>query len=83
MAMTLMRQLDLMNKSMDDHGHCNRKQCTNKSAKKHAKKQKHRALKGLNDHGGKAGGGELVAAAVVIIASATIASAKIAAKLNI
>jgi hypothetical protein len=80
MAMTLMRQLDRMNKSMDDREHCDRKRRAKKRAKRRAKKKKRRALKDLPDHGGKAGGG-VAAAVVMIAAAATIAAAMI--KLNI
>ena len=56
-AMTLMRQLDRMNKSMDDCEHHDRKRRAKKRAKRCAMKKKRRALEELPDHGGKVGGG--------------------------
>jgi hypothetical protein len=56
-TMTIMWQMESLNKLMD---HCNRrkrKRRKKKCAKKLAKKRKkRRALEGLDDHGGKAGG---------------------------
>ena len=58
MTMTLMRQLDRMNKSMDDRERRERRQRKKRRAKRRAKKVKRRAtLEQLSDHGGKAGGG--------------------------
>ena len=73
MTMTLMRQLDRMNKTMDDREHRERKRRKKRRAKRRAKKMERCALEGLSDHGGKAGGGG--AAAVVMIAAARIAAA--------
>lgn len=58
MTMTLMRQLDRMNKSMDDRKRRKRRHRKKRRAKRRAKKVKRRAtLEQLSDHGGKAGGG--------------------------
>jgi hypothetical protein len=56
-TMTIMRQMESINKLMDDRNHRERKRRKKKHAKKLAKKRKKRcALEGLDDHGGKAGG---------------------------
>ncbi len=50
--------MESLNKFMDDRG-CERKRRKKKCAKKLAKKRKkRRALEGLNDPGGNAGGGD-------------------------
>jgi hypothetical protein len=56
-TMSIMRQMESLNKLMDNCNHRERKRGKKKCAKKHAKKRKKRlALEGLDDHGGKAGG---------------------------
>jgi hypothetical protein len=58
MTMTIMHQMENLNKIRDDCDHRKRKQQKKKRTKKLTKKhKKRRALEGLNDHGGKAGGG--------------------------
>jgi hypothetical protein len=53
----VMRQMENLNKSMDDCDCQDRKQQKKKHAKMCARKRKkHRALKGLDNHGEKAGG---------------------------
>ncbi len=57
MTITIMRQMENLNKSMDDCNCWDRKRRKKKCTKKRAKKRKkHCALEGLDDHGGKAGG---------------------------
>jgi hypothetical protein len=84
-TMTIMRQMENLNKSMDDCNCQERKQQKKKCAKKRARKRKKRhALEGLNNHGGKAGGGgEVAAAAAAKIAAATIAAVMIAERIKI
>ena len=79
MTMTLMRQLDRMNKSMDDRERRERRQRKKRRAKRRAKKMKRCAtLEQLSDHGGKAGGGVAAAAVVMIAAARRIVTATIA-----
>jgi hypothetical protein len=57
-TMTIMRQMENLNKLMDNCDHRERRRWKKKHAKKLAKKRKkHRALEGLDNHGGKAGEG--------------------------
>jgi hypothetical protein len=56
-TITIMRQMENLNKNMDDHNHWDRKQREKKCAKKCPRKRnKCGALEGVDDHGGKAGG---------------------------
>jgi hypothetical protein len=58
MTMMIMQQMESLNRLMDDCNCRKSRRWKIKRAKKLAKKRKkRRALEGLDDHGGKAGGG--------------------------
>jgi hypothetical protein len=84
-TMTVMHQIENLNKSTDNRNRWERKRRKKKCAKKRTRKHKKRcALEGLDNHGGKFGRGwEIAAAAAAAIAALTIAAVMVAAMINI